>query len=358
MSESINFTKKNSENESLEYGKNESQVKLSIIVPTYNVAPWIERCLLSLINQNINSNSFEVIVVNDESTDESAAIARSLASKFSQIKVIDQKNKGLAGARNTGIKNAVGKYLLFVDSDDYIEPNVLLDMLAFAEDSNLEIAMFSQKMIDLNKKVTYYRVPTSKSEIMLGMEMYSKRPGDSACKYLINTEFLRVNDLYFYENAKFLEDAEWSPRIFSMTQRAAFKDIIFYVYELRPGSLITSKFSFSEKATIGYLDSANHLKKFQKEKALTISQKLFINQAIIKFSVLPISMLASTKNFKSLSNVKNLLTEFGLNKLDLKSVTGFRRIHGLLFNFSPYVLFVYILFFNTLKSIINKVGKY
>src|SRR5690554_4926594 len=99
-------------------------MQLSVIVPAFNVESWIERCLLSIVHQDISPESYEVIVINDGSPDQSASIAKELAKTFSQIVVIDQENKGLSGARNTGIQNAKGKYVLFIDSDDYIEPNV------------------------------------------------------------------------------------------------------------------------------------------------------------------------------------------------------------------------------------------
>lgn len=148
-------------------------MKLTIVVPAYNVEPWIERCLLSIVSQNIDSNIYEVLVINDGSPDQSATIARKLSGTYSQIKVLDQENKGLSGARNTGIRNARGKYIIFIDSDDHIEPNVFKAMLDFAEKGDLEIAMFNQNMVIDGIKRPRDKYNPSETTVMSGIELFS-----------------------------------------------------------------------------------------------------------------------------------------------------------------------------------------
>lgn len=92
---------------------------LSIIVPVYNVEKYLEKCMNSIINQKTNF-SYEVICVNDGSTDSSLEILNKYANKYKRVKIISEKNQGLSAARNTGIKNSSGRYLMFIDSDDYI----------------------------------------------------------------------------------------------------------------------------------------------------------------------------------------------------------------------------------------------
>ena len=98
-------------------------MKLSIIVPVYNVADYLPKCLDSLLVQDLSQNEYEIIVVNDGSTDNSGKIAEEYSKTYSNIILINQENQGLSGARNTGIQNAKGEYVQFVDSDDYLEPN-------------------------------------------------------------------------------------------------------------------------------------------------------------------------------------------------------------------------------------------
>ena len=97
-----------------------NDIKLSIIVPVYNVEKYLERCINSLINQDLCRNEYEIIIVNDGSTDYSGDIAKAIQSKVENIHLYEQVNGGLSAARNTGLKYACGKYVIFVDSDDYL----------------------------------------------------------------------------------------------------------------------------------------------------------------------------------------------------------------------------------------------
>jgi len=98
----------------------QKRITISVIIPVYNAEKYLEKCLDSIF---VQSGSFEVIAVNDGSTDGSLSILQKYAEKYSNLKIINQKNQGIAGARNTGIKNASYKYITFVDDDDWIEPN-------------------------------------------------------------------------------------------------------------------------------------------------------------------------------------------------------------------------------------------
>lgn len=98
-------------------------VKLSVIIPVYNVEKYLKRCLDSVINQTLKD--IEILCINDGSTDDSLSILEEYKSKDSRIVIISQGNKGLAATRNVGIENAKGEYLAFVDSDDWINSKFL-----------------------------------------------------------------------------------------------------------------------------------------------------------------------------------------------------------------------------------------
>ena len=135
--------------------------KLSFIVPVYNVAPYLRKCVDSLLAQDYDD--YEIILVDDGSTDESGVICDEYAaaplstngtSPFSEadhsiipIRVIHQENGGLSAARNTGIKAAKGNYLCFVDSDDYWEPNVLGSLMEQVERENLDLLRFDYQNV-------------------------------------------------------------------------------------------------------------------------------------------------------------------------------------------------------------------
>lgn len=128
---------------------------ISIIIPVYNVEPWLDECLESVVGQTYEN--LEIIIVNDGSTDSSGEICEKWANKGSRIKLFIQENAGLSAARNAGLRNAIGDYYLFVDSDDYIEPNMaacLYDALGVQNFGEQE-AIYAEEIDRLNRLFQY-----------------------------------------------------------------------------------------------------------------------------------------------------------------------------------------------------------
>ena len=100
-------------------------VFLSIVIPVYNVEKYVEKCIRSCMNQDISPSEYEVICVNDGSKDNSLDVVNRVANDYTNIQIISQTNGGLSAARNTGVKHASGKYIMYVDSDDWIADNCL-----------------------------------------------------------------------------------------------------------------------------------------------------------------------------------------------------------------------------------------
>lgn len=113
---------------------------ISVVVPVYNAKASLRRCLDSLARQTCSD--FEVLLINDGSTDESPEICREYSGRDSRFRLIDQENAGPAAARNAGMEMAVGNYVTFVDSDDYVEPDMLEAVLRRAEESQADITVF------------------------------------------------------------------------------------------------------------------------------------------------------------------------------------------------------------------------
>ena len=188
--------------------------QLSVIIPMYNVAQYLEKCIDSVYNQGLDEREFEVILVDDESPDNSLAVATSLTKNKSNVTIISQKNKGLGGARNTGIENAEGKYLLFLDSDDWYLPNTLVALIEKAEQYDLDILEFGAEGITLSGNKVYTKSLDSGEIILDGIEYCKKfRYMDSACNKLYNRDFLHRNCLFFVERL-YIEDYEFNTRVF------------------------------------------------------------------------------------------------------------------------------------------------
>lgn len=126
--------------------------KTSIIVPVYNVEAYLEKCIDSVLAQT--ESDFELILVDDGSTDSGPGICDVYAGKDKRVRVIHQKNIGLGGARNTGIEAAAGDWLLFIDSDDYIEPQTLETALGAAGKHEADMVVFAYQTVDESGKVT------------------------------------------------------------------------------------------------------------------------------------------------------------------------------------------------------------
>lgn len=121
--------------------KKTNQVTVSVCIPVYNAENYIAACLDSLIKQTLEG--IEIICVDDGSKDNSAEIIKQYQKKYKNIKLVQQENQGLGGARNTGIRNATGKYVGFVDADDFVDEKMYETLFDLAEKNNCEIAMCS-----------------------------------------------------------------------------------------------------------------------------------------------------------------------------------------------------------------------
>ena len=134
------------------------KIKVSIIVPVYNVEEYIEKCLKSLVSQTLQE--IEIIVVNDGSLDNSMNTVKNFLFD-SRIIVINKKNGGLSSARNIGIKKAVGKYIAFVDSDDFINETMFEELYKYAEETENDVVaskvlLFNNKTLEITKRKSKY----------------------------------------------------------------------------------------------------------------------------------------------------------------------------------------------------------
>ena len=131
--------------------------KISVIIPVYNVKAYLEKCVESVVNQDFSD--YEIILIDDGSSDGSENLCDRLGEKYPEIKVIHQENKGQGGARNTGIENASGEYLLFVDSDDYIKEDALSFLYKTATENGSDIVSFGMDFVEEDGGITSTRKP-------------------------------------------------------------------------------------------------------------------------------------------------------------------------------------------------------
>ena len=226
-------------------------MKLSIIVPIYNVAAYLRKCVDSLLVQDISD--YEIILVDDGSTDDSGAIADEISKTFSlsplasrlQLRVIHQSNAGLSAARNTGIAAATGDYIMYVDSDDYLQPNVLGVLMEQVEREQLDVLRFRYQNVrengeafapykDMTNYNDYSSTPTD------GLTFLNERMGTQcyAVQFIVRREIVLQEQ---FTPGIYFEDTDWTPRMLLRAECVASTDLVVYNYLWREGSITLSQ---------------------------------------------------------------------------------------------------------------------
>lgn len=208
-------------------------MKISVIIPVYNVYDYLDKCLSSLVNQT--DTNFEVIIVNDGSTDDSQKIIDKYVSENANMHSYIKENGGLASARNYGLKKATGDYILFLDSDDYYELNTI-EVLKKEAQNDDDIITF-QMYIDENNKITEQNIEMEEfvfsENIPASKRLLLYNP--SACDKMFKKELFVKNDFEFIEGT-YYEDLGTIPLLAMYTDKIKFTKHYLYHYLKRENS--------------------------------------------------------------------------------------------------------------------------
>lgn len=312
---------------------------LSIIVPLYNSEKYLPKCLDSLLNQDIPAVDYEIILVNDGSPDGSLKLAEEYASRYPNIIVLSQTNKGTSGARNTGIRHATGEYLYFVDPDDYILKNSLKEPLARMDEESLDVLRFGYTEVDEQyqptRSVKHPEQPDYSPEVMDGGHFMAERLG-IACyvwTFFFRTDLIKGNDIFFYEGDYF-DDTPWLPRVLLKAERVDSWDVKRHFYLIRSNSLVQSQ---SQKNIMRKLDGQQFMIKEltkQKQEVTGKPAEKWYDMMIAHCVITMLSLVGSRAYDK-----KNQYVIF-LRSNNILPITSYRmsesnRIKALLINFSP-----------------------
>ncbi len=204
---------------------------LSIIVPVYNASAYIERCVNSFYAQEMDENEFEVILIDDGSPDDSASIIQErLMPQHSNITLLRQENAGQGRARNHGLSYAKGKYILFVDSDDYLIEKTISRIITIAEKHQLDLCVFTMYALDKHNKGGIYHQEQPLYQVLTGLDyIVNGLMFDSACNKLYLRDIITSTQTSFKENMTH-EDTEFNIQLFPHLKRVLFTDICAYVY--------------------------------------------------------------------------------------------------------------------------------
>ena len=210
--------------------------KISIVVPVYNASSCLKKCLDSFINQSLKD--IEIIMVNDGSTDDSEKIILNYQKKDKRIKLINKKNGGQASARNLGLKEAKGKYISFVDSDDYIDKDLCRDCYKIIEKSKSDILVFDYYITDYIKKEYYKVLKDLQSGKVSDKEFFFA----GACPWnkIYKKEFLMNNNFSFPEEIIYEDYAAIIPLI-KYRPNVCYINKAYYYYYLSEESTMRKK---------------------------------------------------------------------------------------------------------------------
>lgn len=210
--------------------KNKAEV--SVIIPVYNLSRWIEKCVRSVLEQTVSN--IEIIVVDDGSKDDSYEIVKGIQEEHPEkIILLSQENSGQAAARNRALDTACGKYIVFVDGDDYIEPTYIQCLLEKIENENLDCVVCGYERVDEHGNVIQRVCPDTSNE-MYQMKFLA------ACSKIFRLSYLREKNIRFPEG-KLYEDVSFSWQVMFLSNKIGVIDCVGYKYLMREGSSSNSK---------------------------------------------------------------------------------------------------------------------
>lgn len=304
-------------------------MKISIIVPIYNVEKQLERCIKSLVEQGSEKLELQIILVNDGSTDNSGKIAKEYSEKYDNIEYFEKENGGVSETRNFGVQYAVGDYITFVDSDDYVSKNLYKQLLPYMQE-NYDIVKIQIAKVNENEEIID-RNNSPKFENKTGEEAFdilykTDVMTDVAWAYIYRKEFYISNNFKFAKGI-YYEDFGLIPLIVLKAQKVASTNIGCYNYVQTENSLTRgSNSKISQKANDLFKHYDNMLKCIENYNVSSTSKdnmKIYYTNCIIletnnlkgkarKDFIKQIRKRKMTKNIKA-RNIKQLIKKIILN---------------------------------------------
>lgn len=220
---------------------------LSIVIPVYNAEKYLQECLDSCLNQDFPSEQYEIICVNDGSTDSSLEILLNYEKKYNNVVVVNQSNKGVSTARNIGIETAKGEYIWFIDADDYIPDGFLKELYEKYYCKDYDMVLFG----------AYAFTESLSADELEQHKNGNLRPNqaiqnDCITRRLIQKDYIESHKLRFHKKIAYGEDSLFNYMLFVYKPKVAIFDKLGYFYRIHSGSAMRNK---SYESKIKYIDS-------------------------------------------------------------------------------------------------------
>lgn len=264
--------------------------KVSIIVPVYNVEKYLDKCIESIVNQTYRN--IEIILVDDGSPDKCPEVCNEWAKKDDRIKVIHKENGGLSSARNAALEIAQGDYITFVDSDDWIENDMIQSMLTCAAKNDADIVCcgFYFDNVDTTGHLQKFeKAEYENEEIVLNLLLDNIRP--EVCSKLYSAEL--INQFRFDESIKYAEDLPFNFYLMLKAKKLCCTGMLFYHYLLNSGNSITTAYITDARA--------NSWKMFNGFLKTCKGNKELETAVIYRFTVYTFAILSRVMNVEEFS---------------------------------------------------------
>lgn len=270
------------------------QQLVSIIIPIYNVESYLKRCIESVINQTYKN--LEIILVNDGSTDNCGTICDKYKNKDNRIKVIHKKNGGLSDARNAGIEIATGKYLTFIDSDDYVSIDYIEYMINMLEEKKAQLAICKVKEVWPNSKLkdeAYTKIQVLNSKQTFENLLLDKGIEVSSYAKLYSIDLFKK---LRFPKGKVYEDTAIIYKIIANANRIVYGDKYCYYYISREGSI--SKHKEFNSSEIDYIEHTEQMLNFIRKRYKNLKIPVYRYYVYYKFRILKMLVFTKPRNKK------------------------------------------------------------
>lgn len=261
----------------------DKRILISIIVPAYNVESYIKQCILSLVHQNVSTDFYEIICVNDGSIDSTGLLLEELKNKHSNIIVVNQENQGVSAARNKGLDLARGDYIWFVDADDFIKENSLDRIVKLLNDSQCDSLSVLPFSFEDGQTIDYKQISAEMSQPEYRKFLWTK---------IIKKERVTSNSIYFESSISYAEDCVFMIQLNPHLVKNENLNEIVYYYRRRDNSLMSQQNEKkirsrieSAKVCLEIIDEKRSGNKDEAEQFLYV----FISKAMAMLSRLPVS---------------------------------------------------------------------
>lgn len=318
-------------------------MKLSIIIPVYNTASYLERCVESVYKNNtLDKSDFEVICVNDGSTDNSAQILNALKQLHSNLMVITQANAGLSAARNSALNVATGTYVYFLDSDDFINASNLVATLSDCNRNNFDVAIVEYACVDESGNFINRQdkdVYSQLDEVISGAKLLSDYTVRAAVwGYLFKRDILEVSQLRFTRGI-YHEDEEFTTILLSKCRNVYHSKRQVYFYTHRSGSIIRSTSSIKERKRLESLFYvALSINRLSEKSADSPEVSIGLSKKVAQLSL---SFALKLRSSRLPRNEKRVLADRYLSSeiypIRTNSLNNNQRLAAMLLNFKPFL---------------------